>query len=353
MTYGLRVPPGETTEAAPYEGTGQFITLGEALVCIAPTGPVAFEAARDYRAHPGGAELNTCVAMRRLGFATVFFTRLGDDGPGRLLAQAMGALGIAVSTETDPDCPTGLYLREWLPDGARRLAYYRRDSAATQLGANPLPLPSMTAADLVLVTGITIALGPGPRRACEQVVAAAHEAGARVCFDPNYRPLLWDSESAARTALLEVMRSVNVLLLSEDDAALLYGSTDPGVVLDAALSQGPGVVVFKQGERGVSVATGDGTRFDQAAADVTEALDPVGAGDGFNGGFLAGLLSGLDLHHATQLAAYVGARAVEAIGDNAGYPHLADLPDELRTLLGTRRSAPSQHSNQRGEHVAL
>lgn len=320
--------------------SGRLITLGEALVCFAPTEPVAFEAAGNFRAHPGGAELNTCVAIRRLRLPAIFLTRLGDDGPGRLLRQAMAEAGIQVETiEIDPDRPTGLYLREWLPDGVRRPTYYRRESVATALGSSGPALPTLTGADMALLTGITLALGPAPRNACEQLIVAAHEAGATVCFDPNYRPLLWQSAHAARTTLLRIIRCVDVLLLSEDDAELLFGVTDPDVVVAASLSAGPRTVVFKRGERGASVATDDGVRFDQPADAVTRLVDPVGAGDGFNGGFLGGLLAGLSLHEATRLGSYVGARAVEVVGDNAGYPVLEEIPDELRTLLAHRRPA--------------
>jgi 2-dehydro-3-deoxygluconokinase len=332
--------------------SGQLVTVGEAMVCFAPTDQVAFETALSYQAFPAGAELNTCIAVRRLGMPASLLTRLGDDGPGRIVQHAMATSGIAADgIEIDRDRRTGLYLREWLPDGVRRVTYYRRHSAATALGTLDLPMPTMTAADIALLTGITVALGPGPRHACERLLAGARASGATVCFDPNYRPALWESEGATRNELLGFVRLVDVLLLSEDDSALLFGSTDPDIVLSASLSQGPQVVVFKQGALGASVATSDNARFDQPAAPVDGALDPVGAGDGFNGGFIAGLLAGLRLEDAARLGAYVGARAVEAIGDNAGYPLLAELPDDLRALLELRHDAGTVHRNVLGVPV--
>jgi 2-dehydro-3-deoxygluconokinase len=239
-------------------------------------------------------------------------------------------------TDIDPVRPTGLYLREWLPDGARRVTYYRRGSAASALGCGSEPrLPAVGPYDVALLTGITLALGDGPRRACRTLAGAARAAGARIAFDPNYRPALWASEHAARDELIGFIGLVDVLLLSEDDAALLYGSTEPDLVLASALAHGPRVVVYKRGERGAAIATSMGDRFDEPAAPVRLALDPVGAGDGFNGGFVAGLLGGLGLAAATTLGAYVGARAVEAVGDHEGYPRRAELPADLQAMFDT------------------
>jgi 2-dehydro-3-deoxygluconokinase len=56
------------------------------------------------------------------------------------------------------------------------------------------------------------------------------------------------------------------------------------------------------------------------AAPVDRLIDPVGAGDGFDAGLLAGLLRGLDLEAALALGARVGAACVSTLGDYQGYP---------------------------------
>ena len=49
-------------------------------------------------------------------------------------------------------------------------------------------------------------------------------------------------------------------------------------------------------------------------------VDPIGAGDAFNAGFLCGLLEGADVREAGEMAAVAGALATETYGDIEGYP---------------------------------
>jgi sugar/nucleoside kinase (ribokinase family) len=49
-------------------------------------------------------------------------------------------------------------------------------------------------------------------------------------------------------------------------------------------------------------------------------IDLVGAGDGFDAGFLVGWLRGWNLEKFLQLGARLGAAAVEVMGDYEGYP---------------------------------
>ena len=46
----------------------------------------------------------------------------------------------------------------------------------------------------------------------------------------------------------------------------------------------------------------------------------MGAGDGFNAGFLSGILEGKSLREAGKMGGIVGALATETVGDVNGYP---------------------------------
>lgn len=327
--------------------SGRLITYGEALVAILPRSAVSFELAIGLDAYVGGAELNACVSAQRLGASCILLTRLGDDGPGRLVDRRLREEGISQDyVETDLDRPTGLYLREWLPDGARRVTYYRRGSAASAEAPACLGLLRVTADDIVLLTGVTLALGDEPRRACFELADAGRAASSLVAFDPNYRPAMWDSEREARAHLSRMVAMADLLLLSEDDAALLYDSVDPDVVLARAPHAGPRAVVFKRGSRGAEVLAADGERFIEPPAETAEAVDPVGAGDGFNGGLVAALLAGCSLREATRIGAFVGARAVEAVGDNQGFPRCQNLPPDLSKRLSSGQAAAEHRANE-------
>ena len=58
---------------------------------------------------------------------------------------------------------------------------------------------------------------------------------------------------------------------------------------------------------------------------VAKVVDTVGAGDGFAVGVMSGLLEGLELGEALKRGAWIGARAVQVLGDSEGLPTREEL----------------------------
>jgi 2-dehydro-3-deoxygluconokinase len=310
-----------------------LLTIGDPLVALTPKEPVTLDDTEDLALHVGGAELNTAVGVARLGLPVAWLGRVGADPLGRRVLRALRTEGVHTElTVVDPDAPTGLYLREWLPDGLRRPYYYRRGGAGTRLTTRDWPRPwpaTVPAPSLVHVTGITAALAP---TAADAVQAMVGWAGCPVSVDPNHRPSLWPDDQQARQRLGALVAVADVLLLSEDDARLLFGSTDVDAVAVAVSGLKAHTVVFKRGAAG-AIAWRAGETVSVPAVPVTGEVDPVGAGDGFNAGFLAATMLGLDLADAVRCGAFCGARAVERVGENTGYPTLDELPADLRAAL--------------------
>ena len=146
----------------------------------------------------------------------------------------------------------------------------------------------------------------------------AGRTGALLALDPNYRPRLWDAE-AFRAALLPLLRQTDILLMGHEDARAAFGVDDEDAMLAAGAALGAKVVVLKRAERG-AMALVEGRRYEAPAEPVAQAIDPVGAGDGFDAGFLAGWLRGWGAEASLRLGATVGAASVQALGDYAGYP---------------------------------
>jgi 2-dehydro-3-deoxygluconokinase len=308
------------------------VTFGEPLMAGLPEEPLPMEQSPALRLHAGGAELNFAVGMRRLGIASTLVGHVGDDPPGRLIRQILQGEGVDTSRLTVRPRPTGLYLREWLPDGARRPYYYRTGSAAASFGPADWPTdwPAGQAGEgprWLHLTGVTAALSASCLDACATALDWARSAGIPVSFDPNYRPWLWDI-GTARDALRPLIAGCDVLLIGLDEAALLLGADTVAEAAAAAAALGPETVVIKQGAAGAS-AWRDGRLISEPAL-ATTATDPVGAGDAFNAGCVAALLAGRPLEQALTLGAYCGAKVAAVPGEHAGFPHHADLPQPLR-----------------------
>jgi 2-dehydro-3-deoxygluconokinase len=295
------------------------VTLGETMAVMYPPDPVTLDETRNLLLDIGGTESNLGIALARLGHSVRFFSRVGVDAFGRRIRTTLESEGIDIGYMIeDPQAPTGVFFREWLPDGARRVFYYRKGSAASRMTPADLRPEMFADARIVHLTGITPALS----ETCAVTVAAAikmaHAAGALVSFDPNYRVRLWSAEQA-RATLTPLMRQVDILLMGHEDAAATLGEGSDDELLARGAALGPQIVVLKRAERG-AVALAHGTRTEAPAYPVEHVVDPVGAGDGFDAGFLAGWLRGIPLEEALRLGAYIGAACVATLGDYNGYP---------------------------------
>lgn len=299
------------------------VTLGECMALLYPEAGVALAQADALRLDIAGAESNLAIALSRLGVRARLIGRVGADPFGQRIRAALAAEGVDVGyLASDAAAATGVFFREHLPDGARRVYYYRAGSAGSRLDAADLSAEMLAGARIVHLTGITPALSPSCAAACARMIELTRAAGALVSFDPNYRAPLW-APDVARAALLPLLWQSDIVLIGHEDAAALFG---PGLAPEQVLAQvaalGVRVAVLKRAEQG-ALALVDGALISAPAEHVTQVVDPVGAGDGFDAGFLAGWLRGWPAERALRLGAQVGAAAVAAAGDYAGYPHIA------------------------------
>jgi len=99
--------------------------------------------------------------------------------------------------------------------------------------------------------------------------------------------------------------------------------------VSALAAAGPRLVV-KLGARGALCA--DGARYYLAEPPPVTVTDTTGAGDCFNAGVIAGLLSGEDLPSAVALGCAAGAASTCAPGGTAGAPDLATARDLARRV---------------------
>jgi len=306
----------------------EVVTLGETMVLFWPADGAPLDAASHWESSLGGAESNFAVALARLGRPTRWISRLGDDPFGRLVRATLRREGVVVDAPPDPHAPTAVFFKERAAHGPRRVVYYRRGSAASLMGPDDLNAAHLAGARVLHVTGITPALSESCAATVDRAVALAREVGLLVSVDPNVRLQLWPDREACRAALTRLVSRADLVLLGHEDAEVLYPGLDEDGGLAAITAAGPRTVVLKLGERGAR-GVRDGEQFAVAPYPVV-AVDTVGAGDGFDAGFIAGLLRGYPFARCLALGARVGAAAVAATGDWEGYPLVGDLEPEYR-----------------------
>lgn len=283
---------------------------------------VEFNQARGADAHVwrqgfGGDTSNMAIAAARLGARVAYVTRLGDDTFGAMFRALWRAEGVAQDgVATDPDAPTAVYFVTHGPSG-HAFSYLRAGSAASRMAPATLPLEVIRAARTLHVSGISQAISTPACDAVFAAIAAAREAGAKVSYDPNLRPKLWPRERA-RAVALATMAACDWCLPSREDAEWMFDTGETGAVIDACLHAGAKGVVYKRGADGCTID--DGRARVAIAAHRVDAVDATGAGDCFDGAFLARLAAG-----ATPVDAARYANAAAAIA-TTGYGAVEPLP---------------------------
>ncbi|MGO2344838.1 MAG: carbohydrate kinase family protein, partial [Providencia sp.] len=116
------------------------------------------------------------------------------------------------------------------------------------------------------------------------------------------------------------------------EGKILTGYDKPEDIADFYLSQGVDVVVIKTGEQGAYYKTSENQKGIVPALRVKHVVDTVGAGDGFAVGVISALLEGESLQRAVERGNFVGARAIQVIGDSEGLPTKAQLQQEMSLL---------------------
>ncbi|MER2537419.1 MAG: sugar kinase [Rhizobiaceae bacterium] len=280
-----------------------------------------------WRAAYSGDTFNTLWTMRAIlepSTAMDYVTACGDDiySAEQVSFFRRNGIGIAASPTVKGAHP-GIYLIQ-LVDGERSFAYWRSDAAARRLADDPAALStSLTGRTLIYLSGITLAiLSPGPRENLFQALATARKAGTRIAFDTNFRPKLWHSITEAREVMGAMMPLVDIALPTYDDEQLLFDDVDPETTLRRLRNSGIGELVIKHGPKGAFAAI-DGQEPRYVPAYPVEPLDTTGAGDAFNGAYLAARLSGSSVTHAVARGHLVAACVVRTRGALAPLDRIA------------------------------
>jgi 2-dehydro-3-deoxygluconokinase len=299
----------------------EVVTVGETMVLGVPAMPGRLRHATGLELRIGGAESNVAIALSRLGVSAGWMSLLGDDEMGQLVLDRVRAEGVDTSqVRRIPDSTTGLYLRERVGQ-AVRVYYYRKGSAASTISPETFDLSYLEGARFLHLTGITPALSPDCRDFVVWVARESRTKGVRVSFDVNYRSKLWVPK-AARTFVEELLPNIDLFLVGDEEARALWGRDDEELRRKLA-ALGPNEVVLKRGDKGSAVLFED-LVLEQSAFDVTE-VDPIGAGDAFSAGYLAGHVWGLNPSERLRVSNAMGAMSVATLGDYEGLPGREEL----------------------------
>jgi 2-dehydro-3-deoxygluconokinase len=314
------------------------VTFGEAMVRLSPPNFKRLEQACSLDVTIGGAELNTAVALARLGRSTSWLSRLTRNPLGRLVANK--AREASVGTEhivwTDDD-RVGIYFVEFgAAPRASGVLYDRKHAAIAGLRPGMVDWAKVFAgARWFHVTGITPALSVGVAETTREALQAARASGVRTSIDLNYRVKLWNQTDAGRW-MSEFMQWCDVLITTEEDTERVFQikgvSFEDGAmrllarfplqIVAITLRENP--LVWKNTWTAIACR---GSTVHRTRTYEVEIVDRLGAGDSFAAGLIHGLLDD-DLQKGLDFGVAASALKHSIPGDFAWVTR-----DEVETLL--------------------
>ncbi|UJF27492.1 sugar kinase [Planococcus sp. 107-1] len=303
-------------------------TLGDALITFNPseTGPLRY--VPSFTRKVGGAELNFAIGCARLGLNIKWASRLGGDEFGRVIYNFATEEGVDLSeVEFVENYPTSLNFKEIREDGSGKTFYYRYQSPILTMEPSDITEDMFEGVDLIHLTGVFLAIDPKNLAIVKRVLEIAAEKNIRISFDPNIRLKLWTLDQA-KAAYMEILPSVDILLTGLDEIEMIIGDSADRALEQCAKDFNIEQLVIKDGGNGARVYQ-NGAWHKKEAFPVNP-IDTVGAGDGFDAGYVYATLHGYSPEEALEFANGVGALVTTVSGDNEGLPYLEEVTALIR-----------------------
>lgn len=291
----------------------RVVCFGELLLRMSAPGRERLLQSPQLEVRIGGAEANVGVSLSCFGHQVAAVGTLADNPLGEAAAGELRRHGLDTSGLRKAAGRMGLY---FLAPGAihrpAEVLYDRADSAFALAPADVYDWPTLLhGADWLHLSGVTPALGARTAAAALAAARAARAAGAKVSFDGNFRPRLWEAWNGdAKAILSELMAEADLLFADYRDMSVVLGGrfpqADPQERVEAAAADAFAAFphlewmactlreahnVDRHSLSGVLVGRDSGTAT-APREDVGPIVDRIGGGDAFAAGVLHGLIRG-------------------------------------------------------------
>jgi len=304
-----------------------LFTFGESLSVFISSDTDSVMSANKFERVTAGAEVNVAVALARLGLKAQYFSRFGNDQLGSVMLADIEAEGVDVSLSKRVDSFTGAMVRNPGKTAPVEISYLRKGSAASTIEPSDILDSYISSTRWLHATGITCAISESGAKTVKHALEKAAQLKIKSSFDLNIRRKLW-SEDAARKVLEPLARNVELLIGGEDEYQVVFGKVDPKQILAEVNKRGCKIAVMTKGDQKMRFSIGG--NYEEITPPKVLAVDPVGSGDAFTGGVIAGLLSGMKAEQALEQGSICGALVASMFGDWTGIPTgVAGVIDEV------------------------
>ena len=282
------------------------LTMGRVGVDLYPEqSGVRLADVRTFAKFLGGSATNVAVGAARYGHRSAVITKVGDDGFGAYVRQALRGFGVDPRfVGTDRDLRTPVVFIELLPPESPPILFYRQPKAPDMnLTVDDLDLDAIRSARVFWTTGT--GLSDEPSRSA--TLAALRERGRKrfTIHDLDHRPTFWRSPEEAGPLARQALGFATVAVGNVDEVTVAIGSGTPEAQASRLLDLGLELAIVKLGGDGVLAAWDGGA--ERVPPVEVEVVNGLGAGDAFGAALCHGLLEGWDVVDTVRFANAAGA----------------------------------------------
>lgn len=292
-----------------------LLVAGDLTIDLYPVDGTPITRGSRFEWHIGGTATNVARWAASLGSDVDLATNIGTDVLGELAAQylADSLVGTAHVTRVDAVSPLTLYV---VPEADEDWnAWVSESCYGFTLPTDPASI--ITSYDWVHLEGVTLPAEVN-QAAVQRLAAAATENGVRVSFDLNGRENQWDTPSAYRQALRDVLPYCDLIFAGTADLAVADVDPTPSGVLELLSANHSARVFITDGAaETTAIAVENGAIIERVTASPPDVpvVTTAGAGDAFAGAVLAAQQNGIsDLKELVTIGNTAGAAAVSTVG---------------------------------------
>lgn len=272
---------------------------------------------------PSGSPAIFIDQVAKLGISSGIVATVGDDDFGRVNLNRLQADGVDISRiKITPENTTGAAFVTYTAEGDRQFIFHFTHSAAGMVSPADLDQEFFSDLEVLHVMGCSLTASPGLRETILTAVRQAKKRGKQVSFDPNIRPELLGTKEI-QSVFSEILMATDILLTSKSELFRLTGTRDFDQAVKTLRAQGIGTIVVKNSAEGATVYHGN--HIERVPGFSVVEVDPTGAGDCFDGAFIASLLAGKPMPEVARIANAAGAMSVTARGPMEGTRTLSEI----------------------------
>lgn len=295
-----------------------ILTIGELLIDMISESYDNFEG-HLYHKFFGGSPSNIAINTKRLGINSTIAAAVGKDELGSYLINRLNEAGVDTTHIQKVDYSTSLVLITKSRSTPKPIFYREADY---RLEYNTNLSQAIKDSKILHFSCWPISRIPA-RQTIEKCIEQARANNLLVCFDPNYHPMLWPVEEDGVEYVKSIIKEVDIIKPSRDDAERIFGKGKVTDYIDKFLSLGAKLVIMTLGKDGAIVSNGEEVmKFDSYA---TKVVNTTGAGDAFWSGFYSALVKGYTLKESLKLGFAVSAYKLKHTGAVVDLPKLEQI----------------------------